>query len=256
MAFDVYVGTITRFYRRDWENVVQRMSREQGTHYTMIYAGGEPEPPPPAEEIRQAVAGWCEALSRGLEPHGYGPVIWNEDDNQPYFTARPARDGYSALLVWAAHAEHPDLPVPVEVPESWADDPAYQRSTVREFKSRFRTILTPQLWLPVEFPFVFEAPTLASDENSCIGSVFTLKQQLDNLYAETREQLTQSRPAHPPESPVAKKSRLFGGLFKRKSKQPDPPKANLAETAEFALGIFRELAGKGCDHRLPILLHF
>lgn len=40
MAFDVYVGTMTRFYRREWENVVQRMSREQGFEYTMIHAGG------------------------------------------------------------------------------------------------------------------------------------------------------------------------------------------------------------------------
>ena len=57
MAFDVYVGTMTRFYRRDWENVAQRMSREQGIRYNVIYAGGEPAAPPSADEVREAVTG-------------------------------------------------------------------------------------------------------------------------------------------------------------------------------------------------------
>src|ERR1700677_2635401 len=188
MAFDVYVGTLTRFYRRDWENVAQRMAREQGIVYKMIYTGGEPEPPAPAEEIRRAVAGWCQSMTAGLEPHGVGPVAWDEADAQPYFTDRPAWEGYSALMVWASHAEHPDLSLPVDVPKSWADDPAYQRSTVREFKSRYRSILEPELWLPVAFPFVFNGPTLVS-ENTCIGSVLTLKEQLDFLHSQTSAQL-------------------------------------------------------------------
>src|SRR4029453_7167218 len=122
-----------------------------GFEYTMIYAGGEPEPPPPADEVRRAVAGWSAALSGGLAPPGCwtGRVEWEEGDDPPYFTDRPAWDGYTALLLWAAHAEHPDLPPPpADVPEAWTDAPAYQRSTVRELKSRFRTILEPQLWLP------------------------------------------------------------------------------------------------------------
>lgn len=256
MAFDVYVGTMTRFYRRDWENVVQRMSRTQGMQYKMIYAGGAPEPPPPADDIRQAVAGWCRALSGGLKPHGCGPVEWNEGDDQPYFTDRPAWDGYSALLVWAAHAEHRDLPLPAEVPESWVDDPAFQLPTVREFKSRFRTILEPQLWLPTEFPFVFEAPTLVSEDKACIGSVFTLKQQLDDLHSQTAGQLEQLKVVPQVEPQAANRSSLFGGLLRRKHREPDPVKPGLAQTAEFGLQIFRNLTTHACQYRLPLLLHF
>lgn len=256
VAFDVYVGTMTRFYRHDWENVAQCMAREQGMQYTMIYAGGQPEAPPPAKEVRQAVSGWCRALSGGLEPHGYGPVQWDEGDHQPYFTDRPAWDGYSALLVWAAHADHPDLPLPAEVPESWVDDPAYQRSIVREFKSRFRTILEPQLWLPTEFPFVFEAPTLVSEDKTCIGSAFTLKQQLDDLHAQTSDKLQQLKSIGPTGPPSPKREGLFGALRRGKKREPEPPNAGLAETAAFGLQLFRDLATKACEHRLPILLHF
>jgi hypothetical protein len=87
---------MTRFYRRDWDNVAQRMAREQGMQYKMIYAGGDPEPPPAADEIRLGVAGWCEALSRALQPHGFGTVAWDEGDEMPYFTDRPGWEGYRA----------------------------------------------------------------------------------------------------------------------------------------------------------------
>src|SRR5581483_10004723 len=197
VAFDIYVGTMTRFYRREWENVAQRMAREQGMNYTMVYAGGEPDPPPPADDLRRAVAGWCRALSGGLEPHGYGPLQWDEGDHQPYFTQRPGWDGYTALRVWAAHAEHPDLPPPADVPDSWVGDPACQRSAARESNTRFRTILEPQLWLPAEFPFVFDAPTLVSDDKTPLGSAFTLKQQLDDLQELTTARLEQLKSSPP-----------------------------------------------------------
>ena len=64
MAFDVYVGSFTRFYRREWENVVQKRAKETGQSYRMIYAGGEPPPPQPAHEIQQAVRGWCAAMQQ------------------------------------------------------------------------------------------------------------------------------------------------------------------------------------------------
>jgi hypothetical protein len=256
MAFDVYVGTMTRFYRRDWENVAQRTAREQGIKYTIIHAGGEPEVPPPADDIRQAVAGWRDALSDGLDAHGCGPVTWDEGDDQPYFTDRPTWDGYSAMLIWAAHAEHPDLPVPVEVPESWLANPAFQRSHERDFESRYRKILERQLWLPTDFPFVFDAPTVASDENTRIGSVFTLKRQLDDLWTQTADKIRELITARRLELPAAAKPSLFGRLLRHKSRLPDPERPRLAEMAEFGLQIFRNLAANACEHRLPILLHF
>src|SRR5882724_7787963 len=102
MAFDAHVGTLTRFYRREWENVAQRMARTQGLKYEKIYAGGKPEDPPAADEIRQAVTDWCSALTSGLKGHGVEAVSWDERDDQPYFTERPGYDGYGAMLLWAA----------------------------------------------------------------------------------------------------------------------------------------------------------
>jgi hypothetical protein len=254
VAFDVYAGSLTRFYRRDWENVAQRMAREQGLPYTMIYAGGEPEEPPPAEEVRQAVAQWCDALSQALQPHSCGPVKWDEGDHVPYFTDRPGWGAYASLLVFAAHLEHPDVPMPTEIPRAWADDIAYQRSTDREFKSPYRTILEAEVWLPTEFPFVFDGPTLVS-EKSCIGSVFSLKRQLDDLHQQSA-QLQELKQTPKVQAPPAKNSSFLGDLFSRKPPQSKLADPAFADAAEFGLSVFRDLATKACEHRLPMLLHY
>ncbi len=231
MAFDVYVGTMTRYYRREWENAAQRQARAQGIIHKTVYPGGQAPAIPAPEEIRKAVTTWCAAMSAALQPHRVPPISWDESDQTPYFTEQPAWDGYSALLVWTAHAEHPDLPWPTNVPKLWADDPAFQRSFDPSSKTQYRTILAPQLWLPAEFPFVFDGGTLTK-KKECIGSTFTLRTQLQNLQRATADRLV---------------SASAGGGDQR------PP---LAAGAAQALKLFTELAKHACAHRLPMLLDF
>lgn len=57
MAFDIYAGTLVRYYTRDWENVVQRQARIDGTPYTMIYAGGDEGPRLPKKYCRLSTRG-------------------------------------------------------------------------------------------------------------------------------------------------------------------------------------------------------
>lgn len=256
MAFDVYVGTLTRYYRREWENVAQKLSREQGYTYRRIVAGGESdEPLPAAEDIQAAVGGWCRAMSAGIEPHGFGRIMWDEGEEQPYFTDRPSWNGYSGLLLLAAHSEHPELPTPKYLPEVWSEDAAYERAVQRDSKTRYRTILMPSLWLPTEFPFVFEGPTLASEENSCIGSVFTLKEQLDDLNDRSLE-LRARLKAAATAAPAAAATGFLGKMFGKKNPPPEEERDTFAEAAEVGLQVFRQLATQACEHRLPILLDY
>lgn len=256
MAFDVYVGTLTRYYRRDWENVAQKMSREQGYEYRRIVAGGEQGEPPSAEDIREGVTGWCRAMSAGLEPHGFGPITWEENDQQPYFTDRPSWDGYSGLLLLAAYDEHRELPFPRTLPEVWSDDPAFQLSEHSDSTTRYRSILWPSIWLPSEFPFVFEGPTLTSEEPSRIGSVFTLKKQLDDLHTRTKDLLPRLQTELGPVEENVEKVGFFGKLFGKKPEQKKFQGESFGKAAEWGLTSFRELAAKACEHRLPLLLDF
>jgi hypothetical protein len=215
VALDVYVGTLTRLYSGDWENTGQRWARENGVQYNTIYAGGQPEPPP-GDEIRKAVADWQRYLSDALQPHGAGPAQWDEGDQMPYFSERPSYTGYGALVVWAAHMEHPDLPMPAETPDSWTDDLAYQRSTAEGFNSRYKTLLLAEQWLPLEFPFVFEAPMPVAEKGR-IGSVFTLKRQLDELHETSAPRFAELKQSAPfAQAPTSAKQGLVGRLLGRK----------------------------------------
>jgi hypothetical protein len=228
MAFDVYVGTMTRFYRREWENAGQRLARELGSTYHVMYAGGEPEPSPPAQDIRQAVQGWCAMLKAALAPYDAPPIEWDESDAQPYFTSRPGLDGFIAMRLWAAYAEQPDLVRPFDVPKSWINDSAYQRSTAPGFNTRYDAILLPHLWIPIDLPFTFKASALVSDHRTPVGSVFGLNRQIDVLREATASILTESA----------------------------PEETEFARTARYGIEIFTDLADKACHHRLPMLLDY
>lgn len=254
MAFDVYVGTMTRFYTENWENVAQRMAREQGMEYHIIRPGGEEGPKADAAEVKQAVAGWCEWLSSQLKSQGIGSLSWSEEDNSPYFTQRPGWDGYTALVVRAAYAEHPELKLPKNVPEDWSSNPAYEKSMSDDFKSKYNAILREQLWLPLDFPFVFHCPTIVSEELTWIGSTFALKSQLEEL----NKQLVQNPQPSATDSSTSWTTK-FGSLFKKKEKhltQDQNEEGDLIKASRVAIDMFYELANQACDNKLPILLSY
>jgi hypothetical protein len=179
MAFDVYVGTLTRFYTRQWENVVQEQARREGMEYRMVYAGGDSEPPE-AEVVLEAVNGWRRAMNQGLAPHGLGPIEWSEDDSQPYFTDRPGWEGYSGLLLWAAYAQTPGQPAPLVLPENWYEDSVYLESMGQE-KLRYASVLKANVWLPGDFDFQFKFPYLVGDDDVTVASTGSLLQDLEDL---------------------------------------------------------------------------
>jgi len=238
MAFDLYSGTFTRYYRREWENCVERMSRESGMEYRRIYAGGEPGTPAPAEEIREGVGHWRRAMNEALGTNLTGPISWDEGDGQPYFSDRPAWDGYSAVLLWAAYAACPEMTRPTHLPSRWADDLAYQKATAKESEAPFPNILVASMWLPGNFDFVFTFPTLVSKDAQPIGSTFALRAELDALMAKTAAELD----AAPP--------------IGEETDQPDEEVVTLVQMARFGLGIFREMAEWACKHHLPLLTDF
>lgn len=260
MAFDVYVGSLTRFYRREWENVVQRSAREQGLEYRMIYAGGTPEPPPDAGVLQQAVLNWREMLSANLREQLPEPLRWNELQDAPYFTDRPGWEGYRGALLWAAYHEHPDIARPRLLPNEWADDPAYEQSAALASSSKYGHLLTPCLWIPADFDFVFEAPTLSSDGDR-IGSTFALHRQMQQLQTtidtEPEENFSSEAPPAPQMTPPEHPG-LFSRLFSKP--KPAPVRSNepelLSVAAREGIRVFAELSRQACEHRLPMLLSF
>jgi hypothetical protein len=229
VAFDIYAGTFTRFFTRDWENVIQRQARLDGAKYHIVYAGGD-EGPPPAESVREDVGAWKAGINAALAQHDLGPLDWSEDDALPYFTDRSSWDGYFSLQHWAAHLEHPQLSVPYFLPEDPTKGPALAATLANDEKLHFRSILQGGVWLPGDFDYLFSFPSL-TEEQVMIGSTGRLLQELREL---------QSKPL-----PWGKKPLLSFG-----KKQAVP----LQEIAEWSLPIFERVVAQGHAAKLPFML--
>ena len=184
MGLDVYVGSLTRYYTGQWETVVQKAGREQGVEVTVVRPAGTPEDAvTDSGEVSEIVAAWGRGLRQALCEHLAPGVAfdWQDDMSSSYFTDRPGWDCYGSLLVWAAYSERPGLTRPEEHIDAWENDPAFKASTAEGFRSAYGQLLrSVELWLPLDFPFVFEAQD-ASGQEVGIGSCQQLLSQLEQL---------------------------------------------------------------------------
>lgn len=236
MGLDIYVGPLTRYYLGDWENVVQRYGREQGIPVRVIKPEGTPELPKlSAEQVLQAVTNWRADLSTGLGSNLSEPLDWPESGAGEYFTDRPAWDGYGSLALLAAYDEHRDLARPKVAIAKFGDDPAWKRSTAADFKSRYSSILLPELWLPCKFEFVFKAQDLSGNE-IWMGSSLSLLRQLRELNNSTANatpaQLEQSR------------------------RENFNPGDSFDKASRFGLAMFLQLAEKSVNLSVPMKMDY
>ena len=221
MGLDVYVGPLTRYYVEGPADVVERIARHQEQP---VGDGLEAE-----EVIRAAVVHWRQGLSRWLGDRLAGPLDWDESGPAPCFTDKPGWDGYGGTLLLAAHDEHPELPPPEVVSADWPDDPAYQAASASGAGSRYRQLLTQELWLPCRFEFTVHTQDITGAEVE-LGSSVALLDQLELLSA--RYHLD----GQPPE--------------------PSADGQSLSAAAGGGLAVLRRLAERSVSFRIPMKLDF
>jgi hypothetical protein len=88
VGLDVYVGSLTRYYAREWESTAQQPARDMGVEFPMLRQRDAPDAISDPEQIRPAVFAWCEALSQGLAENLPNALDWH-DPASPYFTDKP-----------------------------------------------------------------------------------------------------------------------------------------------------------------------
>jgi hypothetical protein len=185
MGLDVYVGSLTRYYAGDWETVIQKYGREQGFEVSMVRPPNAPDAITDPIDIRAMVVAWREMLGDSLSDHINSPLDWNESNESPYFTDKPAWDCYTSLILWAAYTEHPDLDRPTNYIDDFATDEAYRRSADADSPSAFSQLLNDvEIWLPNNFDFTFRT-TDATGREVGFGSSVALMRQLDELNRHT-----------------------------------------------------------------------
>jgi hypothetical protein len=234
VGLDVYVGSLTRYYAGDWELATARVARELGTKFEVARTDNPPDAIRDPEQIRPIVIEWRKKLSESLAGSLANPLDWVEESDAPYFTDKPAWDGYQALLLWAAYEEHPELRIPAHLPANMSEDMAIVLSTSEHYKTHYPTLLSDtRIWLPIDFSFFFRAPDCAGRE-VMIGSSFSLSRELDNLNKRTWN---------------ASEAELSNFAFEGSEKG-----VPLEIAARFALALFQRHAALSASHRLPMLL--
>jgi hypothetical protein len=180
------------------------------------------------------VLAWRDELRRGLGDRLEHPLEWDESPEAPSFAGRPGWDSYGAVLVLAAHDEHPELEAPATVSADWPDDVAYQTAVAAGTGSRYDQLLLPDLWLPCRFGFTFRTRDAAGQAVE-VGSSATLLAQLRTLRARTGLAVPD-------------------GKVEVEVVRPPGPKPPLRDAARYGLATLLLLAGRSVEHRVPMRL--
>ncbi len=216
MALDVYVGSLTRYYG--------------GVGKQLAAFAKSPE------RLHAAVLAWRTALSERLGDNIPAPFDWDETPAAPHFTGRPGWDGWAALVLWAAHAEHPVLGRPDTLPDEWENDLALARSNAEGFRSRYSHLVRHvELWLPSSFPFTFDGEDVGG-HRVVIGSAPTLRRQLADLNGATWK--------------------AGDGVVAGWGRKPPPDKASLELRARYGFAAMVQASQHAVDRHLPMKLDY
>lgn len=230
MGLDIYVGTFTRYYQRDWLTIVQQRFPDQ---VNIVRPPGQVQLDP--ETVRQAIADWIQDLAQGLNC----PSTWSEDSSKPYFTDKPAWDGYGGLLLWAACEDQGEAPSErhgAVTTQSWCEDPLLTRYQNLGVETRYpQLMLGEELWLPIQTPSVFKSVD-AAGTNRVFGNCRQLLTELDMLNDRTWK--------------ADEEMRL---KWLREGCDHGSP---LEGAARFGWAVMRTLTEEAVRHNLPVIMDY
>lgn len=182
MGMDIYSGTLTRYYSRNWKNITQQLAEENGQKCVVTDGCGNEikpvEDPAEIEQIREAVSTWAENLTASL-PTDKPMPIWDETTDKDYYTDKPDWEAYGALIMLQA-CQSLNCPLPEYVESGWNayDEPVVKKAMSQKLANSL--LSDTSIWLPIPEKSIFTAPLPTGDEVT-ISTVELLKQELEEL---------------------------------------------------------------------------
>lgn len=255
MGLDLYTGTLTRYYARNWKTSVQQWAEENGYTYNRIGPDGpmEQEQKPDPAQVLQAMEDWRDSLLAALKNGGTDCPPWPESNDAPYYTDKPDWDAWYALLL-AAACRSCGEEIPATVQPGWCDHfwdlPVVQKASEQRKGSLFAGA---EMWLPFPEPFWFACPNPLGNQVT-ISTTAGLKKELeqinDLLWQAPEEEVLSwlTTQGYPPNSEVAPDGSI------RKLREVPPPEVR--SLAKFAYSILWRAVGFSEQHRVPILLDY
>ena len=157
MGLDIYSGTLTRYYARNWRTSVQRWGEENGMQVNIVRANEQEGEAVPPEEILADVTAWRDQLVSALSKELSQPPLWNEDiGTTPYYTEKPDWDAVGALTLYTV-CRALDKPVPETVDKSFDvwETPEYKAYAGQQ-TSMISLFSGGGWWLPIADSFAFK----------------------------------------------------------------------------------------------------
>lgn len=152
MGLDIYSGTLTRYYCRDWMNITQQLSEEHGQKFVMLDGcGNEIRPVDDKDEIAQirgAICQWIDNVAICMDQSMESP-LWDEERELEYYTDKPDWEAYGALIMLCA-CHLLDFPLPEDVYIGWNafDEPIVKKAMSQEIPCSLLSNVT--IWLPIQ----------------------------------------------------------------------------------------------------------
>ena len=263
MGLDIYAGSLTRYYLRDWDTITQQLSEEAGYKCVTLDGNGNEIKPKTDEEevkeIREAVCEWRDHIAAGIDPSLPAP-FWDENERSAYFTDNPGWEAFGALMLLHA-CSLSDSPFPEYVDSSWG---AYEEPVVKnamQQKNVSSLLAEVSLWVPIPQNVLFIA-SLPTGEESTLSTVSMLRQELEEL----NRKMWQADEAtilswrndkyYKPEIEVIRKeSKSFFGLI-RKTKEIKIEKYRTEDLAQCAFSIMYQAVKFADEHKVPLILDY
>lgn len=248
---------MTRYYSGNWELIAQRVTRELGVECQIIRKHDPPDAITDSNEIRRLVLDWRTELSANLDV----PLDWDESDKAPYFTHKPDWDGYTALVLWAAHEQERIPDCPRWLPSELTQDGAYKRAMSRAESAYPQLLFDARLWLPAYLTNPVDAIDAGGNE-AVIGSSPVLLAELDMLNRRTwnagveqiDDWIRDGLPTDDAHFVDATKPGWGEKLAALGRKARQPLKMPFELTARFGFAVFHKHAALSTQQHLPMLL--
>lgn len=182
MGLDIYAGTLSRYYMRNWKTITQKFCEDNGLQYSQMHPTDYEEEKGTATETEEVVKVWQEQLINALKSSGAeGVKMWQEDyDTKPYYTNKPDWDALGALLLFAAGKL-----LKVRSPKDYKKNTDYHavlkimgidKTSYKQW-SLFSDVCH---YLPIEDRLVFKYP-LPNGQESMLSTVACLKYELTKI---------------------------------------------------------------------------
>ena len=260
MGLDIYTGTLTRYYCRDWKNITQQLSDECEQKCVMMDGyGNEIKPVDNKDEIaqiRDVICQWVDSVAVCMDWCQDLP-LWDEKRELDYYTDKPDWEAYGALIMLCA-CNFLDCPLPEYIEIGWNafEEPVVEKAMSQEVPCSLLSNVT--MWLPIPKRVSFIA-TLPDGEEATFSTVETLKHELEELnqklWKADEATILSWRNAKYYNPVKQKDPGLLFGFIRRVNKMPKE-KYRTEELAQCAYSMLYQAVDFAHKHQVPIILDY